>query len=83
MTAKHLVDGVMQWTSSRTYNSCASLLGIESATVYRMSNGDQRSLNMATVDLIQQRSGVPIETLFAWYRLPKDAVLGRIDVVQP
>lgn len=79
MTTMHLLEGVMQWTGARTRYRCSILLGIGESTLCRIGKGEQRNLNMATVDHIQRKSGVPFDTLFAWYRLPEGVALGRID----
>jgi len=78
MTTKHVLEGLMQWTKSRTHAQCAVALGLDNGKVSRIHSGKQTGMNMATVDMIQQRCGVPLETLFAWYRLPEGAVLGRV-----
>lgn len=78
MTTKHLLEGVMQWTGARNHHKCALLLELEQATVSRMARGKYTGMRTETLDQIQRISGVPIEMLFAWYRLPEDARLGRV-----
>jgi DNA-binding Xre family transcriptional regulator len=79
MTAKHMLEGVMQWTRSRSHHQCAVFLGLDPASVSRLHKGKQTGLTIATLDQIQRRAEVPIDTLWAWYRLPHDAVLGRVS----
>jgi transcriptional regulator with XRE-family HTH domain len=79
MTARHMLEGLMQWTRARDLAHCAVLLGIDISLVSRISSGERRGLHISTVDLIQQKTGVPFDMLFDWYRLPDEAVLGRIS----
>jgi len=78
MTAKHIIEGVMQWTGARNHHQCAVLLDIEPAVVTRLSKGKQVGVRLDTLDQIQRKTQVPIDVLFDWYRLPDGAVLGRI-----
>jgi hypothetical protein len=78
MTARHILEGVMQWTKSRSHHQCAVLLDIDPAVIARLNSGKQTGLTIATLDRIQRRTEVPIDTLLAWYRLPDGAVLGRV-----
>lgn len=78
MTARHILEGVMQWTKARSHHQCAVLLGMDPASISRLHQGKQTGLTIATLDQIQRRTEVPIDTLFAWYRLPDGAVLGRV-----
>lgn len=78
MTTKHILDGVMQWTGSRTHLACASMLELDPATVCRMAQGRYAGMRIETLDRIQRKTGVPIDTLMDWYRLPDGAELGRV-----
>jgi transcriptional regulator with XRE-family HTH domain len=78
MTAKHLLDGVMQATGARDHSHCSKLLGLDPSTIHRLDKGKRVGVNISTLDQIQQVTRVPFDTLFAWYRLPEGAVLGRI-----
>jgi hypothetical protein len=78
MTAKHLLEGVMQSTGARSHHHCSKLLGLDPATICRLSSGKNVGINIGTLDQIQRATRVPIETLFAWYRLPDGVHLGRI-----
>jgi DNA-binding Xre family transcriptional regulator len=81
MTSKHLLEGVMQSTRARSHHHCSKLLGLDVATISRLSAGKVVGMHIRTLDQIQQITGIPIETLFAWYRLPDGAHLGRIAAV--
>jgi hypothetical protein len=78
VTAKHLLEGVMQSIGARNHNQASVLLELDPATVSRLGKGKQTGLNMATVDHIQRKSSVPFELLFDWYRLPEGATLGPL-----
>ncbi|MGZ3640527.1 MAG: hypothetical protein ACXVCX_22070 [Ktedonobacterales bacterium] len=78
MTAKHLLEGVMQWTEARHHKQCADILGVDAATLCRIAKGKATGMHLDTLDRIQRVTGLPIEMLFAWYRLPEGAHLGRI-----
>lgn len=78
MTAKHLLQGVMQHTKARNYQHCSKLLGLDQATLFRLNNGESSGMRIQTLDWIQRKTDIPIETLWAWYKLEDDAVLGRI-----
>jgi DNA-binding Xre family transcriptional regulator len=78
MTAKHLLEGVMQSTRARSHHHCSILLGIDVATISRLNAGKTVGMRIQTLDHIQRKTEIPIETLFAWYRLPDGAVLGRV-----
>jgi transcriptional regulator with XRE-family HTH domain len=78
MTAKHLLDGVMQSTGARSHGHCSKLLGLDPSTIHRLDKGKRVGVNISTLDQIQQVTRIPFDTLFAWYRLPDDVVLGRI-----
>jgi hypothetical protein len=79
MTARHMLEGLMQCTRARDLAHCAVVLGIDISTVSKLCSGEKRGLHISTVDIIQRKTGVPFDLLFAWYRLPDDAVLGRIS----
>lgn len=79
MTAKHLLHGVMQSIGARNHNQASVLLELDPATVCRLGKGKQAGLNVATLDHIQRKTGVPFDALFDWYRLPEGAVLGRVE----
>lgn len=78
MTAKHLIEGAMQHTKVRNHNQFAVLTELESATVSRMATGQYSGMRLETFDQIQRTTGVPADTLLAWYRLPEGERLGRI-----
>jgi DNA-binding Xre family transcriptional regulator len=80
MTAKHLLDGVMQHTKARNYRHASILLGLDPATIFRLSKGKTSGMRIETLDHIQRKTEIPVETLFAWYRLPDGAQLGRIAI---
>jgi transcriptional regulator with XRE-family HTH domain len=78
MTTRHLLEGLMQKTGARNHSHCAVILGLTPCMISRLNSGDRAGLRMYTLDIIQQKTGVPFDTLFAWYRLPPGAVLGRV-----
>lgn len=78
MTAKHMLDGAMQWTKSRDHSQFARLTGLDNSTLSRLYKGRCQGMRIETLDLIQRTTGIPIETLWAWYRLPEGETLGRI-----
>ena len=78
MTIKHMLDGLMQATKSRHNGELAAKLDLEPCTLSKISRGEQISMRMDKVNKIHRRSGVPLDTLFTWYRMPATAVLGRI-----
>lgn len=81
MTVKHLLEGAMQHTRSRNHHQLTVLTGLNTAAVSRMAAGKNIGMTIRTLDRIQRTTGVPIDTLFAWYRLPDGATLGRIQTV--
>lgn len=82
MSGRHLVEGLMQATRSRTHEQMSVKLAWERAEISRLVNGKSSGggMRLVTLDTIQRRSGVPIQTLLDWYRLPEGAVLGRVPV---
>lgn len=72
MTTRHLVNGLMRHMHARTHLECQKSLGIPGGTFSRMYHRGA-DLNVATLDKIQQRSGLPLEQLMAWYREPEQS----------
>lgn len=81
MTVQHLLDGAMQHTKARCHYHFTILTGLNPGAVTRMATGKYKGMRIETLDQIQRTTGVPIDTLFAWYRMPEGAVLGRIQAV--
>jgi DNA-binding Xre family transcriptional regulator len=79
MTMKHILDGAMQHTKARNHRQLSILMGIDNATLSRISKGDATGMRIGTLDLIQQKTGISADTLLAWYRLPEGASLGRVQ----
>lgn len=67
MTTRHLVNGLMRHMNARTHRECQQSLVISGGSFSRMYHRGA-DLNVATLDKIQQRSGLPLEQLMAWYR---------------
>jgi hypothetical protein len=80
MTTKHLLEGAMQYAKARNHYHFALLTELDRATVTRMAQGRYSGMRIETLDRIQRASGAPVEMLFKWYRMPEDAVLGRVHV---
>lgn len=72
MGTRHLIDGVIRATKSKTKNQCATKLGLDASTLHRIYERGG-SMNLATFDLIQQKTGLPLDQLMAWYRMPEDS----------
>lgn len=77
MTARHMVEGIMQATNARSQAHCAVIVGLDSSHLHYMTNGRFKNPRISTVDLIHIKTGIPLDLLFAWHRLPEGAVLGR------
>ena len=78
MTTKHLLEGAMQHVKAHSLRQFARLAELDVATVSRMAGDKYGGMRIETLDQIQRASGVPVEKLFYWYRLPEGAVLGRV-----
>jgi hypothetical protein len=81
MTNRHVIDGLMRATRSRTAFQCEVKLGLPGGTFTHMHQRNQ-GFNVAILDRMQQRSGVSFDQIMAWWRLPEDAVLGRVEINQ-
>jgi hypothetical protein len=68
MTAKHLVHNLMRATRSSTHQQCSVKLGLPIGILSRMASGKQKGCQILVFDRIQRRSGIPADTLLAWYR---------------
>lgn len=79
MTMKHMIDGLMQTTKSRSFTQLGELVGLEPASVVRLARGYSKGVGIEKISSINVVTGIPLDTLFAWYRLPDDAVLGRVE----
>lgn len=78
MTTLHMIDGLHQATKSANDRQLAKILGIDCTTISNIRHGRRDGVNMQTVMRMQAGSGVSFDTIFAWFALPADAVLGRI-----
>ena len=78
MTVKHILEGVMQHTKARNHNHLSKMTGLDTAAISRIVAGESVGMTIRSLDRIQRTTGVPIDTLFAWYRLPEGEALGRI-----
>lgn len=75
---RHMLDGLMQATNTPNHKQLGILLGLDNATISRIHHGKLKDVRLHTLASIRERSGVPFDTLFAWFALPDGAVLGRI-----
>jgi hypothetical protein len=80
MTLKHLADGLMQATASSFHIACERVLELPGGTLCKMTNGTYKDLRLSTVLQMADNSGIALDTLVAWARLPEGAVLGRLAV---
>lgn len=78
MTLRHMLDGLMQVTGAPNHSQLGDMIGLDPATVHHMNRGEVKGLNMKTFERVQTMSQVSADRLLEWYRLPPDAVLGRI-----
>lgn len=78
MTVKHLIDGAMQHTKARNHHHLSKLTGLDTAAISRIVAGTNIGMTVRSLDRIQRTTGVPIDTLFTWYRMPEGETLGRI-----
>lgn len=73
MTTRHMVNGLMKATKATSHNNLAARLAQTPATISRMYHmSEQKDMNLSTLDIIQQKSGVPVQTLMDWYRQPNE-----------
>jgi DNA-binding Xre family transcriptional regulator len=79
MTMRHLVDGLMQATKCANHCRLAWTCDVEHSTISLLHNGKANDMALSTLAKIHDATGVPVERMFAWYRLPETAVLGRVN----
>jgi hypothetical protein len=71
--------GLMHSLRTRTHQQCEVRLGLPGGTFSHLYNQTRKGFTVALLDRIQGRSGVSFEQLMAWYRVPDDEPLGRIN----
>lgn len=80
MTLKHLAEGLMQATGARCQNHCTKLLGLPQGLLTRMQNGTREEIKLTTFLHMADASGLPVDLLAEWCRLPHGQVLGRVQL---
>ncbi|HEX9173864.1 MAG TPA: hypothetical protein VF861_14520 [Telluria sp.] len=73
MTVKHMIEGIMHATKARNQRHCAIKLAMTEANISRILSGKftGHGMLLASFDIIQQKSGIPADTLLGWYRQPE------------
>lgn len=78
MTMKHVIEGLMQATKCKNHSQLSKLLDFPQGIICRLAQGKSKTLGMDNLLQVHTTTGVSIQTLFDWYRLPTGAVLGRV-----
>ena len=77
MTMKHVLNGLLQATGKRSDRQLRLMLDIDGAMFTRWRQGQNVGCHIRVFDRINVVTGVPFDRLFAWFRLPAEAVLDR------
>jgi len=84
MTTKHLAQGLMMLTRSRSHAHCEQLLGLPQGAMHHWSRAMRRDVKASTLDLIRQKTGISGDVMLDWYRMkdgeslpPPDGICGR------
>jgi DNA-binding Xre family transcriptional regulator len=70
MTTQHMYQGL---TMAMRTTRLSTKLGLHGRTVSEMKHGTQKEIVLGTLDIIHRNSGVSLDQLMAWYRLPEGA----------
>ncbi len=81
MTMKHVIDGLMKATESKTHSELARATGLSVTTISHLSHGKQHDVAFGTLAEAQKRCGVPITLIYAWYLLPANALASRLALM--
>jgi hypothetical protein len=72
----------MQVTQARNHAHCTELLALPQGSLCRLNKGEHQDLKVSTLVHIREKTGVSLDTLADWFRMPADRVLGRVTAEQ-
>jgi DNA-binding Xre family transcriptional regulator len=77
MTTQHLYQGL---TMAMRTTKLPAALGVERKRLWLLATGKQAGMTVAMLDQMHRKSGVSLDQLMAWYRLPEGA---PIEIYRP